>query len=184
MVRLRCPSRGRTWTFNSFPRGCFIESNSFGFRGLVTADQCRVWSGGGRYPSPWAVGEYSACRVGEPQPGQTQAGGPPPLVVQQVGKGATGALRACRGCGLGCGVSTRDAHLDLRAWLASGARLSLRPGTRLEVALGGQWAQSHVPPTPYPAMQSVREPSRCHTPGSQRCAGGAPVSSASRQLHS
>ena len=68
---------------------------------------------------------------------QTEAGGPPPLAVQQVGKGAAGALRACSRCGLGCGVSTKDAHLHLWAWLASGARLSLRQGMRLEVVLEG-----------------------------------------------
>ena len=39
--------------------------------------------------------------------------------------------------GLGCRVSTKDAHLHLWAWLASGARLSLRQGMRLEVVLEG-----------------------------------------------
>lgn len=79
MVRLGCPSWGRLVSksvqVQFVPWGCFVEVTAR--RRACDADQC-LWRGLVVADTPpWAIGEYSAYRVGGPQPGQTEGWGAP-----------------------------------------------------------------------------------------------------------
>lgn len=90
-MRLGCPSRGRTWTSSSFPRGCFVEGNSFSAEGLWQLTSVRRGLVVADTPPPGQLENIQPVGWGDHSQGRLKLGVPLPLRRSRWGKELLGS---------------------------------------------------------------------------------------------